>query len=109
VDEATPHQKVSLTYADTHRQRYISVSGIADLIRDVDKFKELWKPAYEAWFPAGVDDPQLVLLMVTVTKAEYWSAPGGALAGIVVAATSALSGSQDSGGEHESLVFSGAK
>ncbi len=34
--------------------------------------EELWRPAYRAWFPQGLDDPPLALLKMDVEQAEYW-------------------------------------
>ena len=28
----------------------------------------------QAWFPAGEDDPQIAVLKVDVTEAQYWAA-----------------------------------
>ena len=32
--------------------------------------------SFEAWFPKGKEDPDLNLLRVEISKAEYWDAPG---------------------------------
>jgi general stress protein 26 len=61
-----------VSYADPTDHRYVSVSGRASLVRDREKIEELWNPDCEAWFPQGIDDPQLALLRVDATKAEYW-------------------------------------
>jgi general stress protein 26 len=47
------------------------------LIRDREKAKELWNPILKAWFPEGLEDPNLALLKVSVEKAEYWDTPSG--------------------------------
>jgi hypothetical protein len=36
-----------------------------------------------AWFPNGVDDPDLALLEVQVTKAEYWDSPSSPVVALV--------------------------
>ncbi len=53
--------------------------GTAELVRDLDKARELWNPDLETWFPRGLDDPDLALLRVTVTRAECWDSPDGAV------------------------------
>jgi general stress protein 26 len=72
VDEVEREHNVCVAYASPEQQRYVSVSGKARLVRDREKARELWNPAYKAWFPKGLDDPDLALLKVTVEKAEYW-------------------------------------
>jgi general stress protein 26 len=73
-EEVERHDRVNLSYADPDEQTYVSVSGSAELIRDRAKAESLWNEAMVTWFPKGLDDPDLVLLKVTVEKAEYWDA-----------------------------------
>jgi hypothetical protein len=50
--------------------------------------EELWNPMYKAWFPKGLEDPEIALLKIHVTEAEYWDPPNGKmvqLAGFVKA------------------------
>ena len=79
VDEVKRDQHVNLSYASPEHSKYVSISGVATLVRDKVKAKELWDPKYKAWFPKGLDDPDMALLRVDVTKAEYWDTPGGAV------------------------------
>ena len=72
--EAHDHQ-VNLSYADPHDEDYVSVSGTARLVRDREKMRELWDSPLSAWFPRGLDDPDLALLEVRIDKAEYWDVP----------------------------------
>ena len=72
VGEVERDHRVNLSYAEPDKNRYVSISGTARMVRDPAKAKELWNPAFKAWFPKGLDDPQLVLLRVQVEKAEYW-------------------------------------
>lgn len=68
-------QAVNVSYADLAQQRYVSVSGNATLSRDMDRLHEVWDPAMEEFFPQGLDDPHLALLIVRIETAEYWDAP----------------------------------
>lgn len=77
IDEVQNEQRVNVSYANPDDSRYVSVSGRAVLIRDQKKARELWNPIYKAWFPEGLDDPNLALLNVSVEKAEYWDIPSG--------------------------------
>lgn len=74
VNEARRHP-VNVSFSDVKNQNYVSISGTAELVRDKDKIKELWRPDYKAWFPQGIDTPDIALLKVTGHKAEYWDTP----------------------------------
>lgn len=75
VHEVQHDQHVNVSYAQPDKQKYVSVSGTAQLVRDRQKIEELWNPLFKAWFPQGLDEPDLALLKVSVTKAEYWDSP----------------------------------
>lgn len=79
VLEIAAHHAVNLAYANPDAQRYVSVSGHAELSRDKAKAGELWSDATAPWFPKGLDDPELALLKVTVDKGEYWDAQTSAM------------------------------
>jgi general stress protein 26 len=48
------------------------MSGLARLLRDRAKMEALWTPELKAWFPNGLKEPELALLWISVTQAEYW-------------------------------------
>lgn len=75
VDEVQHNQHVNVSYSEPKDQKYVSVSGTGELVRDRAKIEELWNPLFKAWFPQGLDDPDLALLKVSVQKAEYWDSP----------------------------------
>lgn len=77
VHSITNDQRVHVTYASSDNDKYVSISGRAEIIRDKKKMRRLWKPMYEAWFPKGIDDPDLILIKVSVDEAEYWDTPSG--------------------------------
>ena len=64
--------EVGLQFVDTHKDLYVSLSGEAVLETDRVRMEGLWSPIMKAYFPQGLDDPDLVLLRVDVYKAEYW-------------------------------------
>lgn len=64
--------RVNLSFADHAAQRYVSISGFCELVRDHNKAKQLWSSSYKAWFPGGLDDPNLILMKIDVQHAEYW-------------------------------------
>jgi general stress protein 26 len=103
VGEVQREQRVNVSYASPGDQRYVSVSGKATLVRDPAKARELWSPAYKAWFPQGLDDPELALLRIDPERAEYWDVPSGAMAQITGILRAVFIGQPVSPEEHEKL------
>ncbi len=105
IDEVKQDQHVNLSYAAPEQSKYVSVSGTAMLVRDKLKAKELWDPKYKAWFPQGLDDPQLALLRVDVVKAEYWDVPGSTVAHAVGLVKALATGQSYQPGDHEKVTL----
>lgn len=104
VLEIQADRHVNVSYADPRSQKFISVSGIAELSTDRQKIKEIWNPYAKAWFPDGPDDPRLALLRVHPTSAEYWDSASGlavTVAGMVKGITTGER--PKDAGEHEKL------
>jgi len=100
VGEIDQHRKVNLSYANIDKQSYVSVCGSARLFRDAEKMRELWTPWIEPWFPDGLKDPDLALLEITVTEAEYWDAPASRTRTLFGLAKAMTTGNTDELGEH---------
>jgi general stress protein 26 len=96
-------QQVNLTYMKEDDNRYISLSGTAQLVRDRARIEQYWKPFLQAWFPNGKDDPKLALLKVTVQSAEYWDGPGNFIGQAVVLAKDVITGDRSPGGANEKI------
>ncbi len=83
VEDARRERHVNVSYASPDDQKYVSVSGIAEIVRDRAKMQELWNPIYKAWFPKGLEDPEIALLRVDVEGAEYWDTPSGKMVQLI--------------------------
>lgn len=103
VNELDKNHKVNISYADKDDQVYVSVSGNATHIRDKNKIKELWRPALKAWFPKGTEDPNICLLKVDITKAEYWDTPGSKMIRLIGMTKAAITGEPYKPGENKKI------
>lgn len=92
---------VNVSYAHPGKDSYVSVSGRAAVVDDRAKKKELWNKQTEAWFPGGVDDPDVALVRVDITHADYWDVKENKLVQLWKMATAAATGKPPSMGEHE--------
>jgi general stress protein 26 len=107
ADELHKRPVVNLAYANNDNSTYISVSGNVEITRDRSKMQELWSDLYKAWFPQGLQDPDLCLLRVDVTSAEYWDAPAGKMVAFLGMLKAAATGEpSESIGEHGEVDLS---
>ena len=72
VTEIEHHEQVNVSFSSSEQQRYVSISGTAQLVEDRNKLRELWKPELQTWFPKGLDEPDIALLKVNINQVNYW-------------------------------------
>jgi general stress protein 26 len=104
VDEAKD-QRVGVTYAEPAKQEYVSLSGHARLVRDKAAITEHWQESLRTWFPKGLEDPDIALLRVEITEAEYWDAPNSKMIHAYGYVKAVLTGTPPSSGENEKISF----
>jgi general stress protein 26 len=90
---------VNLSYADSDKDAYVSVSGTARVVNDPDKARQLWNKANEAWFPEGPEDPDLALVVVNITHAHYWDIKENKLVQLLAMTKAVIAGSVPKLGE----------
>jgi general stress protein 26 len=103
VDEVEGNHQICLAYSSPSKNSYVSISGDARVINDWAKMKELYNPAINAWFPKGLDDPNLALLKVTPLQAEYWDSSSSTMITLFQIAKAVVSGERYNEGEHGKL------
>jgi general stress protein 26 len=101
VHEIEAGSPANAAFADS--TSWVSVSGSADVVRDLAKLKELWGPTADAWFPDGPETPGVVLIALRGETAEYWHAPGGKLTTAFSLVKAKLTGERYEGGENETV------
>jgi general stress protein 26 len=74
ADEIAARPAVVLTFIDQSENAYLSVTGRAQVLRDVAKTRELWRNTDELWW-SGYDDPNVCLLRIEAITAELWDGP----------------------------------
>jgi general stress protein 26 len=81
----------------------VSVTGVANLVRDRKKIEELWRPEFRMWFPEGKDDPEIALMQIKLEKAEYWDSPSSTIGFALSFVSSLITGKQPDFGENKKL------
>ena len=102
VSELDNFASVGVSYGNGESD-YVSVSGTTQIVRDRAIIQDLWTPLAKAWFPGGVDDPDLAALKVQVQRAEYWDGPSSRFVQLYAIAKATLSGDTDSLGTHRTV------
>ncbi len=103
VNEVQHDQRVGVTYADPSKQDYVSLSGHARLVRDKAAIDAHWGESMRTWFPKGKDDPDIALLKVDVTMAEYWDAPNSTMVHAYGYLKAVVTGEPPHPGENEKI------
>jgi general stress protein 26 len=103
VDEVEREEEVNVSFSRPDRQHYVSVSGKARVVRDRARVEEFWSPELKAWFPQGSDDPDLALLQVRVSKAEYWDSRSSLVSHVIGLVKAAVTGASYDPGENEKI------
>ena len=78
VREIRNDSHVNLSYYNERTREWVSVSGIAKIVTNRAKIRELYQPDWKAWFgdeggenDGTADDPRMVLIGVKVSEAQY--------------------------------------
>ncbi len=100
TEELQKHPNVNVAYADTNNQSYVSVVGKASIVDDPAVKKDLWSPIAKAWFPKGLEDPDLTALKVEIKSAEYWDSSSFTMVQAFNIAKAIITGEQNDEGDH---------
>ena len=101
VADIAAQPQVNVVYADPGDDSYVSVSGDALVVDNLAKKEALWNKAAEAWFPGGPTDPDLALLEVRITHANYWDVKDSKLVQLFKMAKAVVTGTPPQNmGEH---------
>ena len=94
---------VCISYGDPGKDTWVSISGTATVSDDRKLKERLFSPLVKAWFPGGLEDPNLELLQVDVQHAEYWDIHESKMTQLLKMATAAVTGNPPKMGDHKEL------
>ena len=92
---------VNLSYADTGKMDFVSISGTAVVSNDRAKIAELWSDFDKAWWDDETD-PDIRLITVTPERAELWDSPGKFVA-FATMLTAAVTGAKPEFGDNATV------
>jgi general stress protein 26 len=103
--EISRDNEVSLGYSDPANNTYLYVNGKAELVDDLERKKAYFVAPVKVWFPDGVDDPNLILIKVVPTFAEYWDSSSSKMVVAFQMLKAIITGKQGDIGEHKEMEF----
>lgn len=74
VQEIAADSNVCLTFADTSKNVYVSLTGTATLTTDQKLIDKFWNPVVSSWYPDGRESSNLALLEIKIKRGEHWDA-----------------------------------
>ena len=92
VEEVSQEHTVHIVYAHPGKESYLDIWGRASVQTDRQVIKNKWSPVIKAWFPKGVEDPNIALLQVQPKNIHYWNAETGKMVAILKTAASIVTG-----------------
>lgn len=104
IAQITVHPQVNVSFSDSRQNAWVSIAGTAAQVEDRARAEELWNPMLKAWFPDGLDTPNLTLVKVTGETAEYWeSAHSSRVVTVLGMVKAAVTGRTPDAGENETV------
>lgn len=73
--EIAHNSQVCLSFSDTKGNRFVSVTGMAEVFSDPSLVQTLWKPADKAFW-TDANDPNIRIIRVTPDNGEFWEGEG---------------------------------
>lgn len=65
------------TFAGKSHEIFARFCGTLSVETSRERLEKQWNSVIEAWFPAGKDDPQLLMLRLDLRNAEIWNSDLG--------------------------------
>ena len=103
--EISTENEVNLGYSDPSSNTYIYVNGKAELVDDQARKEAYFSLPIKAWFPEGVKDPNLILIKITPTVAEYWNASASKMVVAFNMLKAIVTGDKPDLGTHDTIKF----
>lgn len=100
VDEIEESKKVAIAITNDSSNNYLMIHGEATLVNDKSKMETLWSSIMKAWFPLGLDDPDMTLIKVVPTEVNYWDSSSSKMVVLFNMLKAIVTGNEYAEGEH---------
>lgn len=99
LQEIRNNPSVTLVFQNDQSSRYLQLEGNATVVSDKAKMRELYTPLMKAWFPRGLEDPNMTLLRVDAHGGSFWDNPGGMIRILAALTKSVVTGRPGKSGD----------
>lgn len=72
IYELAEDNDIALSFADTGKMLFASVSGKGKVSRDRNLIRKLWGPYCDVFFGGGAENADVAVINVAPSQAEYW-------------------------------------
>ena len=103
ASEVEGDNTICLAFADNKNQKYVSITGRADVIEDKTRIGQLYSIYDRAFWP-DENDPRIRILQVVPETAEFWEGAGRVVTALKLIAAS-VSGERTQIGKNEKVGF----
>lgn len=101
--ELNEDKNVSIAISDDGNNNYLMIHGIADLVNDKAMMKALWSLDMKAWFPIGLENPDMTLIKVTPEEVNYWDSNSSSMIVLFNMLKAIVTGKEYAEGEHGTI------
>ena len=103
--EISKDNMVNLSFSNPAKNAYLYVNGKAELVDDQEKKKTYFNALIKAWFPRGIEDPELILIKVNPIVAEYWDSSSSKMVIAFNMLKAIVTGEEYDEGHHDKIKF----
>jgi general stress protein 26 len=100
IDEIEESKKVSIAITNESNNNYLMIHGTATIENDKNKMATLWSSIMRAWFPLGLDDPDMILIKVKPNEVNYWDSSSSKMVVLFNMLKAIVTGNEYEEGEH---------
>lgn len=76
VREIERQEQVSVCCFRASDSAYVAITALGRIEHDPAEIRRVFQPEWRVWLPGGPDDPNSVIIKLSVLRAEYWGAGG---------------------------------
>jgi general stress protein 26 len=95
---------VGLVFIDTAQKAYLSMTGKAQIVNDEALQALAWRKSDEVWWPGGLSDPSVCVLLVEPMTAELWDGPSSSAVAAYEFAKARATGTEPNLGENRKIT-----